>query len=150
MKKHVALLVIANVRTCEACISDAGGTCGDPCPCPADGQSAIDHAAAGDCPRRKFGRVPGAKKRREEWGPALWRELHTKTDADAAYVKSVTRRLPCGECRRGWSWFVKEYPPVFGDGWWEWTWRAHNYVNTKLGKPTMTLDDARRRWPGAW
>lgn len=142
-------LIVANVQTCHACIAAVGGRCGDPCPCPVDGASAINHAIAGDCPVDKHGKVgKSAKTRREEWGPALWREIHTKTDADAAYVASVARRLPCGECRRGWLWFVKEYPPVFGEGWWEWTWQAHNYVNAKLSKPVMTLDDARRLWLG--
>jgi hypothetical protein len=150
------LVILVNVRACNACIAKAGGTCGDPCPCPADGTSAINHAGRGDCP---WGRhlsasatgtlptpeSPGAVPGMDVAGPKLWAEMHTKTDADAAYVKSVTRRLPCGECK---SWFVaylKEHPPRFDD-WFRWTWECHQAANAKLGKPLLTIDEARARW----
>jgi hypothetical protein len=139
-------LIVANRHTCEACIRDAGGTCGAPCPCPADGTSAVIHAAAGTCPKGLHGGTGVRAGGPSHWGPALWAELHTRTDADQAFVDSVTRRLPCGDCRRGFLWFVREYPPVFGEGWFQWAVAAHNYVNTKIGKPTLTADEARARW----
>jgi hypothetical protein len=71
----------------------------------------------------------------EVWGPPLWRELHTKTDADPAWLERFTSRVPCGECRGHWRAVLAEIPPVFGAGWREWTIRAHDAVNARLGKP---------------
>jgi hypothetical protein len=46
-------------------------------------------------------KAPAAQSRpaAEVWGPMLWRELHTKTDATPEYVASFRSRIPCGDCR---------------------------------------------------
>lgn len=76
-------------------------------------------------------------------GATMWRELHTKRDADQAWLDGFTARIPCGECRQHWFQILKDDPPVFGDGFFEWTWRAHGAVNRALGKPSPTLAAAR-------
>jgi hypothetical protein len=93
-------------------------------------------------------KAPAAQSRpaAEVWGPMLWRELHTKTDATPEYVASFRSRIPCGDCRKGWDVLQERFPPVYGEGWFEWTWRAHEAVNAHLGKPQVPLDDARRIW----
>ena len=82
-----------------------------------------------------------------EWwsktGPAMWEELHRKRDVDQAWLDGFTNRIPCGSCAQHWRELLAELPPVFGEGFFEWSWRVHNAVNAKLGKPGLTLDEAR-------
>jgi hypothetical protein len=138
-----------NLAVCYRCLRDRGL---DRVPgrqlCPEDNACIVQHAERGDCPielhvgGQKYEPPPSAGS---AWGPALWKEMHTRTDADAAYVDSVTRRLPCGDCK---SWFVaylKEHPPRFDD-WFRWTWECHQAANAKLGKPQMTFEQATARW----
>jgi hypothetical protein len=77
---------------------------------------------------------------------ALWRELHTQTHADAAWLDAFTLRVPCGDCRGHWKWVLWSERPLFGEEWFAWTVRAHNAVNFKLGKPELSIQDARARW----
>jgi hypothetical protein len=77
---------------------------------------------------------------------SLWAELHTRTDADTAYIESFTRRVPCGDCRSHWKLAMWVRPPVFGDGYFEWSVEIHNKLNIHLGKPTVELEVARARW----
>jgi len=102
------------------------------------------------CPHGKpWDSTEGAKgfiTQAELRGPALWAELHTKRDANAAWLASFSDGLPCGRCKEHWREILKDMPPVFGEGWFEWTWRAHNAVNSILGKPMFTLAEALNRW----
>jgi hypothetical protein len=80
-------------------------------------------------------------------GPALWREIHTREKNDAGWLATIAGRLPCGACRADWIAYVAANPPDFGEEWALWTWRAHNAVNEKLGKPEMPLEEFRRLYP---
>lgn len=73
----------------------------------------------------------------EVWGPVMWAQLHTATNADAAWLEAFTKRIPGGncECRKHWRAVLAEMPPEYGEGWKEWTVRAHDAVNARLGKP---------------
>jgi hypothetical protein len=103
-----------------------------------------------DCPHGKaWDSTEGAKgfiTQAELRGPGLWRELHTKRDADAAWLATFSSDLPCGDCKKHWGELLKAFPPVFGDGWFAWTVEAHNRVNDRLKKPRMTVGEARARW----
>lgn len=146
-----------NMQTCSRCRREALGACprGAIADCPDDGQPLTEHARSGECPRGLLSspdvpvppitpsvpRVVGAV-----WGPKLWAELHATLDADPAWDAAFAARLPCGECKAGWLQILKETPPVYGAGRFLWTFEAHNNVNAKLGKPLMTLAEARARW----
>lgn len=91
--------------------------------------------------------TPGqVAERRAVAGRKLWAELHAKRNADQQWFESWLKRVPCGECRTGAKAILEQLPPVFGDGWFEWTVNFHNKVNEKLGKPQFTLDEARALW----
>lgn len=79
-------------------------------------------------------------------GPDLWHEIHTRTNADAAYVASIAQRLPCGDCRASWIGTLAELPPIYGDGWFSRSVEWHNRTNRKLGKAEMTIEEAIMRW----
>jgi hypothetical protein len=88
-------------------------------------------------------------------GPDRWKELHTRTmtpvrsvDAEMAWLTNFGARLPCGDCQRSLATFIRQNAPDFSsvDAYFEWTWKLHNFVNEKLGKPLMSLADARALW----
>ena len=44
---------------------------------------------------------------------------------------------------------LKELPPDLSgrEAYFRWGWEAHNRINAKLGKPEVSLEEARWRWP---
>jgi hypothetical protein len=96
LKTPPTRLIVANRRTCEACIRDAGGTCGAPCPCPADGTSAVIHAAAGDCPAGKFGDHPKGLAKVLHGAAGVAKALTGTDRADDAEIER--RRAVCAGC----------------------------------------------------
>lgn len=93
------------------------------------------------------GRLPTSKS----YGPPLWAELHRRALTtnpgadDSAWLEQFARRLPCGECRQHWHDMVRRAPPVWA-GYFRWTVDRHNEVNVRLGKPLLTLEQARALW----
>ena len=85
----------------------------------------------------------------------LWKELHTralnfKGEEDRSFLLNFAIRIPryttgC-KCREFWNQWVKTNPPVFGNNgeYFAWSTRAHNAVSKKLGKPTYTVEEARK------
>ena len=81
----------------------------------------------------------------------LWKELHVralnfKGEDDSPYLISFRSRIPrfttgCS-CKEFWIVWIRQNPPTF-DKYFEWTVKAHNAVNAKLGKPTYTVEEAR-------
>jgi len=74
---------------------------------------------------------------------ALWAEVHKKQDPTAEWFADWLSRIPSYGCDcladlRAW---LAQNPPRYDD-WLVWTWELHNAVNSKLGKPQFSLDDA--------
>ncbi len=85
-------------------------------------------------------------------GAAVWEALHRRAlswgdggDDSAWLVANVNARVPCGDCRAHWAKVLREIPVRWCD-YFAWSVEAHNAVNARLGKPILTLDDARARW----
>lgn len=80
----------------------------------------------------------------------LWQDLHRyalrspSPRAFPTFLSEIQARLPCGECLVHWQAWVTENPPA-GDLF-AWTVAAHNSVNARLGKPLLSLEQARARW----
>ena len=82
-------------------------------------------------------------------GSAMWAELHRHAPGPAtpAWLKSFAVRLPCGECRRHWLSLSDSIIWHLGqDVFFQCTVMAHNAVNLRLGKPEISLEEARARW----
>jgi len=78
---------------------------------------------------------------------ALWAECHTKQDATPDWFADWLNRVPsigCS-CQRDFINYVEANPPDFND-FYKWSVDAHNFVNEKLGKPELTLDEAKAIW----
>lgn len=93
----------------------------------------------------------------EVWGPIFWSTMHTvalgysdtptysEKRAAKEFFNALPHLLPCPVCREHFREVLQGLPV---ETWLdnrkslvEWTWMAHNQVNTKLGKSTVTLDD---------
>lgn len=88
------------------------------------------------------------------WGNVLWDEMHrgaltlSAPQERAALVESVTKRLPCGDCKAHWRELLAKMPPLLddSDSFFNWTVAVHNRVNERLGAAIMTREDARKKW----
>ena len=84
----------------------------------------------------------------------LWRELHERAlknsgENDIIYLAQFATKIPryttgC-KCKEFWNNWVRLNPPVYGKNgeFFEWTVKAHNAVNAKLGKPQYTVEQAK-------
>lgn len=85
---------------------------------------------------------------------SLWCELHRFPFSEAWACQSRCQwwadwqsRIPninC-DCRRHWRELVEKMPPNFSSpaAFFAWSVSAHNVVNARLGKPVMSLEEAR-------
>ena len=81
----------------------------------------------------------------------LWKELHERAlnfegKSDYTYLINFGKKIPrytkgC-KCKEFWDNWMKQNPPTFNK-YFEWTVKAHNRVNLKLGKPQFTVKQAR-------
>jgi hypothetical protein len=90
-------------------------------------------------------------------GRRLWAELHRWAIAfggdpqeAARWLQEFAGRVPqagCG-CRAEWDTDIAQYPPPLDhpEELFEWTVVVHNAVNLKLGKPQVSLHEARDIW----
>jgi hypothetical protein len=83
------------------------------------------------------------------YGPAMWEKLHRRAGQyqgdDSAWMKTFSSEVPCGKCRKDWREMLARTPPDW-DKYFAWTVDRHNEINAKLGKPIMSLEEARARW----
>lgn len=95
--------------------------------------------------------TPAAMPDPKVWGPKRWAELHafalTATPGELAeYLKYFRVRVPCGTCRGHLTAFLRANPPGQAPDPFAWSVDLHNTVNAKIGKPTITVEQARARW----
>ena len=87
------------------------------------------------------------------FGPGIWFEFHTMATLSSTvetidiyidHVKSIIDRLPCMKCRRdSQEYFDNDNPSKYKEttnGMFYWSWKFHNTVNVKLGKPLLEWD----------
>jgi hypothetical protein len=84
----------------------------------------------------------------------LWKQLHLRAlnnngKSEHLYIRKFTMMVPrytsgC-KCKENWNLWLHDNPPVYGKNgeFFEWSVKAHNYVNKKLGKREFTVDEAR-------
>lgn len=85
----------------------------------------------------------------------LWKKIHTYALANTGqnenkYLLEFSRQIPryttgC-KCKEHWAKEVKANPPKYGPNgeFFAWTVEIHNQVNKRLGKPTLTVEQARK------
>lgn len=163
--QRINLAICRRCPDCEA--QPKNGGCSGPCKCMVNGRdirelSKENNCPAGKYPRNYLGRL--IERLRRRWskptpsnvvmnGPRLWAELHGwalygDIDRPLLWLAEFTERVGRGVCGTDWKDWMLANPPNIAsrDTLFEWTWRAHEAVNAKLGKPSMTLADALARW----
>lgn len=101
------------------------------------------------------------KKPKSHWGEHLWGFIHTICVVDHDYknyqyhqevikkLKAIQHVLPCPKCLETYSFFIKRIdyldlsqPMVL----FYWSVDLHNAVNTKLGNPNISNEEALHIW----
>ena len=84
----------------------------------------------------------------------LWKELHERalnfaSGNDTSYLLDFAKRIPrlkgC-RCQEEWVRIARQNPPTFRskEEYFAWTVLVHNLVNEKLGKPVLTVEEAKK------
>jgi hypothetical protein len=98
------------------------------------------------------------------WGKYLWTSIHfialgypmEPTDQEKENYRDffvhLWKVIPCARCAQNYKLHLEELP-IDGfldnrDVLFEWTVNLHNIVNRDLGKPLMSLDDAKKLYHG--
>ena len=89
------------------------------------------------------------------WGPHVWATIHTlalKADSQNEitafnnFADSLHFLLPCDNCKGDFhKWHSKNGYAHLGQAF-SWSVKLHNYVNEKLGKQTVDIEEARSQW----
>lgn len=88
----------------------------------------------------------------EKFGPGTWFVMHAfakmcdkkKKDREhfISFLNNVIRKLPCKVCRKHSNQYINDNPLNNDGEIFLWTWKFHNNVNERLGKPLMSYEDA--------
>ena len=83
-------------------------------------------------------------------GVPPWTRLHSYRWCDPVWLAEWELSIPgygC-QCRRDYALYKASTPPDFSspEALWLWGFNLHNWVNRKLGKPELTVDEARLQW----
>ena len=97
-------------------------------------------------------RFIGGKSTGKSWGPDIWQELHTfakeeKKEEFKQYLDSLTKTLPCPNCRKNLATYLKLHPVVGSTE--RYAWKLHNAVNKDLGKPILSFKEAQKHTKNA-
>ena len=90
----------------------------------------------------------------EKWGPYFWGVIHLGCLAGSItseFIAMYPSVLPCGMCGQHFAEVLKEHPfPDSRDPMilFEWSVHAHNLVNSRVGKPILTVEQALAAWSG--
>lgn len=89
-------------------------------------------------------------------GSHKWRELHNYALSErpnplqrVAWLENFANSLPCGECRVSWKRLCRQKPlpqDATPEEFFSWSVDRHNDTNSKLGKPTISLAEAKAIW----
>jgi hypothetical protein len=93
-------------------------------------------------------RIKVNRQSQEQQGRRAWHALWQKEDATPEWFESWKQMIPGGcSCRQDAKQLLLGIEPKFDrEGWFEFRHQFHNAVNTKLNKPTVSLDRARMLW----
>jgi hypothetical protein len=98
---------------------------------------------------------------KQYYGPGYWAAMHidsfnAKTYEEKFAVATTISRLittfPCMKCRKHATEYASNNPFIHAVNnpdplsLFRWVWTFHNFVNERLNKPTMTVEEAVKKW----
>ena len=91
---------------------------------------------------------------KQAFGPGVWHSIHVtgawadnveKFNFFCRWVRNQIENLPCQDpCAKDARIYFLSDPPEKAEDAFVWSWRFHNSVNRKLGKPEMDYSNARQ------
>lgn len=92
----------------------------------------------------------GSARKLIEAGNSAWTEKHSYAGNDEAWHNRWESTIPnygCS-CRKDYAEYKAANPPDFSSptAYWLWGYNLHNYVNRKLGKTELTIEEAKAIW----
>lgn len=72
-----------------------------------------------------------------------WKLIHTDTNLTHGGLKKIVAILPCQECIFEANKYIEQHPEPMN---FEWTVAFHNAVNLRLGKPELSIGEAKLIW----
>jgi hypothetical protein len=92
----------------------------------------------------------GSARKLIEAGNSAWTEKHSYTGNDEAWHNRWESTIPnygCS-CRKDYAEYKAANPPDFSSptAYWLWGVHLHNWVNRKLGKTELTIEEALAIW----
>jgi hypothetical protein len=89
---------------------------------------------------------------RAEAGRKAWQALHSYHGNSPEWFAKWEATIPHFDCSctKDYREYKAANPPDFSspEAIWLWGYTLHNWVNRKLGKPELTIDEARKLWRG--
>jgi hypothetical protein len=88
-----------------------------------------------------------------EWAHGVWHSIHITgawTDSPdkftffCIWIRNQLENLPCFDCIEHSRQYLLANPPEKAEDAFIWTWRYHNAVNRRLGKPEMDYKTAKQ------
>lgn len=95
------------------------------------------------------------------YGPGYWSAMHIDSFNAKTYEQKITSAntiarlittFPCGKCRKHATEYASHHPLIhpINDGeqlsLFRWVWKFHNTVNERIGKQTISFEDAVKKW----
>lgn len=93
-----------------------------------------------------------ATQSKEIWGPGRWQSIHVtaawantpdKVKIFNMWIRDQIEHLPCEDCRNHAREYIQYNPPDHAEDPFIWSWRFHNAVNRRLGKPEIEYNIAK-------
>ena len=98
----------------------------------------------------KVDRQAQAEMRRANQGRFAWSKKHGYLGCDPQWHELWVLLIPAFgcSCKQDFADYCKDNPPDFSSptAYWLWGVQLHNWVNRKLGKPELTVEEARAIW----
>ena len=91
-----------------------------------------------------------AEDRKAQHGRFAWSKKHGYLGCDPQWHEIWVLLIPAFgcTCKQSFADYCNETPPDFSspEAYWLWGVALHNHVNRKLGKPELTIEEARLQW----
>lgn len=87
----------------------------------------------------------------EKIGPGIWYLIHKESlvcepKKYIDFIYRLYKNFPCKACKQHFERYLQENPPeeylTLQYGLFIWSWKFHNLVNKRLGKPVISFDTA--------
>lgn len=77
---------------------------------------------------------------------AAWSDTPIKFNFFCSWIRDQVEHLPCQDCINHAKAYINANPPEEAEDSFIWSWRFHNAVNSRLGKPELEYEIAKQKY----